>query len=143
MIAYWEGDRAFLFHAGWGVDPPVLSVPSERAWDAVVPAWLLGRRDEVVERLRLQSGHVLEETDVGYAAGKGELRPVGSKDDAYAIAAAFLDSIPGIVGPWEPGRSVRSTTGGGSTTGIWSPSGTRRRFATAAPPSSSGGTRAS
>ena len=64
MIAYWEGDDGFLFHGGWGVTPPVVAVPSEHAWDEVVPPWLQGRRDVVLTRLREAGGHTVDEGTV-------------------------------------------------------------------------------
>jgi len=66
QVAYWEGERGFVFDAAWGVTPPILYVPSPDVWAEVVPTWLRGRRDQVVRRLRRRSGHVLEETDAGY-----------------------------------------------------------------------------
>lgn len=66
---YHEGDDAFCFECGWAESPYVCLVPSERLWDQVVPAWLRGRRDEILTRLREandQHGHVLVDTEVGY-----------------------------------------------------------------------------
>jgi hypothetical protein len=60
MLAYWEGDDGYLFHGGWGVEPPVLAVPSEAAWDEVTPGWLHGRREEVLARLH-EIGNQLHE----------------------------------------------------------------------------------
>lgn len=68
VVVYWEGERGYLFDAGWGVDPRVLYVPSAEAWPDAVPDWMRERRDEVLERLRRHSGHVLDETPVGYDA---------------------------------------------------------------------------
>jgi hypothetical protein len=62
-VYYREGDQAFFMPAGWGVQPPVLYVPSAGIWDSVVPNWLRGRRTEVVSRLRERSGHVVQDTD--------------------------------------------------------------------------------
>jgi hypothetical protein len=91
IIAYWEGDRAFLFDAGWGVEPPTLYVPSEAIWEQVVPDWLKGRRAEVIDRLARRSGHRIEETEQGFEPGKGELRPVTSEAEARAIATDLLE----------------------------------------------------
>lgn len=55
--------------AGWGVEPPVVYVPSAALWDQVVPPWLLGRRVEVVDRLAQRSKRVVEDTDDGYTPG--------------------------------------------------------------------------
>jgi hypothetical protein len=67
VVSYWEGDTGMWFAAGWGVSPPSLSVPSAAQWDSVVPAWLRGRRDEVIARLEAHSGHVLEVDEAMYA----------------------------------------------------------------------------
>jgi hypothetical protein len=64
MLAYWEGDRGFVFdHCAWGVDPPVLLVPPAAIWDESVPPWMRGRRDLVIQRLRERSGHVVRDDD--------------------------------------------------------------------------------
>jgi hypothetical protein len=51
-VIYWEGSRGVAFPGGWGVDPLVTLVPDSVTWDRKVPAWLRGRHDEVVARLR-------------------------------------------------------------------------------------------
>ncbi len=56
-VVYWEGEVGYLFDAAWGVEPGRLFVPTAAAWDAVVPEWLQGRREDVVSRLRSHSGH--------------------------------------------------------------------------------------
>lgn len=61
VVHYREGDDSHCFPAGWGVVPPVLYVPSAERWDRVVPAWLVGRRDQVVARLAAHSGHRLQD----------------------------------------------------------------------------------
>lgn len=58
-VVYREGDRSIVFDAGWGSEPRVLYVPSEWAWDLSTPAWLHGRRAEVVARLERDSRHVI------------------------------------------------------------------------------------
>ncbi len=68
-VVYWEGDRGFSMDAGWGVEPPVVYVPSTALWDRVVPPWLLGRRAEVVDKLVQRSKHVVRDTDGGYSPG--------------------------------------------------------------------------
>ena len=70
-VVYWEGARGFVLDAGWGVDPPVVYVPSAALWDRVVPAWLRHRRAEVVPRIAQGSRHLVKEIDSGYAAGDG------------------------------------------------------------------------
>src|SRR5205085_7997691 len=75
-IAYWEGERAFLLRAAWGARPRELYVPAENLWDQVVPDWLKGRRPVVVDRLAARSKHRIVDTEDGYAAGVGELRPI-------------------------------------------------------------------
>jgi len=65
-VGYWEGEHGYLFDAGWGVEPPVLYVPSASMWDDVVPAWMQGRRGAIVSGLEAKSGHVLAEDVHGY-----------------------------------------------------------------------------
>jgi len=60
-VIYWEGRRGVVLLGGWGVDPPVTYVPDLATWDRVVPDWLRGRHDDVVQRLRDEPGHVVEE----------------------------------------------------------------------------------
>jgi hypothetical protein len=96
IVAYWEGDRAFLFDAAWGARRPELYVPNEALWDQVVPEWMKGRRAAVIRRLAKRSGHRIVETDEGYEWNKGirELRPIASEAEAQAIATAFLERMP-------------------------------------------------
>ena len=70
-VVYWEGDQGYVLDAGWGLAPSVLYVPSSGVWDKSVPAWLRGRRDEVVGRLAEHSGHRVESTDAGYSPATG------------------------------------------------------------------------
>ena len=65
-VFYWEGERGFEFDAAWGVTPGVLYVPNREVWDEVMPDWLRGRFDVVVERLEQRSGHRVELTGEGY-----------------------------------------------------------------------------
>jgi hypothetical protein len=74
QVIYWEGDRGYLFDAGWGVEPPVLYVPSPAIWTEVMPDWLRERRVEVVRRLELGSSHVLAEDIHGYYRNDPEAR---------------------------------------------------------------------
>ena len=69
-VVYWEGENGYVLDGGWGVEPPVLYVPTAALWDDVVPPWLRGRRAEVLGRLARRSHHVIEETDQ-YAADDG------------------------------------------------------------------------
>ena len=62
QVIYWEGGRGCVFDGAWGVDPPWTVVPNADTWDAVVPEWLAGRHDEVVERLRAEPNHDVKET---------------------------------------------------------------------------------
>jgi len=68
-VVYWESGHGYVLEAGWGVDPPVLYVPSAALWDDVVPAWLSGRRAEVLDRLVRRSGHVVKEATEQYGPG--------------------------------------------------------------------------
>lgn len=65
-LHYCEGERSQVFHCGWGVSPPVVFLPSEHTWDAKLPAWLHGRRAEVVGRIEQHSGHVVASADWAY-----------------------------------------------------------------------------
>ena len=61
-LTYAEGDRALAFPRVPSERQPVVLVPDAAAWDAVLPAWLQGRRAEVVTRLT-GGPFVTEETD--------------------------------------------------------------------------------
>jgi hypothetical protein len=61
QVIYWEATRGVVFQGGWGVEPPVTIVPDSTTWDRKAPAWLRGRHDEVVARLRAEPGHVVHE----------------------------------------------------------------------------------
>lgn len=65
-VIYWEGDRGYLFDAGWGVTPGALYVPAAEDWSLVTPEWMHGRRDEIVARLVEHSHHdVIDEAPYG------------------------------------------------------------------------------
>ena len=59
-VVYTEAEH-HVFYCGWGIQPPVLYVPSAADWDRVMPPFLRGRRELILDRLRQYSGHVLEE----------------------------------------------------------------------------------
>ncbi len=67
-LVYWEGDDGFVFNSAWGVSPAIAYVPANDVWDAVVPAWMVGRRAEIVERLRKHSHQTIKESERGYLA---------------------------------------------------------------------------
>jgi hypothetical protein len=71
---YWEESQGFLLDGGWGVDPPVLYVPSAEIWAEVMPPWLRDRRDEVVDRLETFSGHRIVEDVHGYYRNSPDAR---------------------------------------------------------------------
>lgn len=60
-VLYWEGSHGVIFPGGWGTDPIVTIVPDADTWDRAMPGWLIGRHDEVVERLRADARHVVHE----------------------------------------------------------------------------------
>jgi hypothetical protein len=60
-VIYWEGARGVVCDGAWGVDPLVTIVPDPTTWDRKTPAWLHGRHDEIVARLRAHPGHVVRE----------------------------------------------------------------------------------
>lgn len=74
VVVYWEGEHGYVFDAGWGVEPPVLYVPSPSMSDDVGPSWMLGRRSAVVSGLKAKSGHVLTEDVHGYYRQSPESR---------------------------------------------------------------------
>jgi len=63
LLTYWEGNQGYVFDCGWGRDPGTVYVPTEEAWDKVLPSWLIGRRAEVVARLAKHSGHIVKDDD--------------------------------------------------------------------------------
>jgi len=65
-LVYWEGDDGFVFNSAWGVSPPIAYVPAVDVWDAVVPAWMVGRRAEIVDRMRKHSHQTIRESERGY-----------------------------------------------------------------------------
>jgi hypothetical protein len=71
QVFYWEGERGFLFDAGWGVSPPVLYVPPADEWEGCTPAWMHGRRDLILSRLEARSRHRIAEGP--YPRSQGEL----------------------------------------------------------------------
>lgn len=50
-MLYIEGDRQHSFECGWGGSPPVLYVPNVEAWEKRTPAWMHGRREEIIARI--------------------------------------------------------------------------------------------
>ena len=62
MLVYEEGANSHTFDCGWGVAPGYVYVPAPGDWDAVMPAFLRGRREEILALLREKSGHVVEES---------------------------------------------------------------------------------
>jgi hypothetical protein len=107
-VAYWEGDRAIVFDAAWGVRPPELFVPTAERWDESVPAWARGRRDVILDRLRKRSRHRLVETD---SPMRQELRPVPTRELAREIAESFLERAHVINGPSEIERLAQDDDG--------------------------------
>jgi hypothetical protein len=83
--------------AAWGAKPRTLFVPTEEAWDDVVPGWLRGRRDVVLQRLAAATKHRIEATDDPMR--EQELRPV-SVDEARAIGMEWLRRMEARSGPW-------------------------------------------
>lgn len=65
-LHYSEGAETCVFHCSWGVSPPVVFLPSAVAWELRMPAWLHGRRDELVARIVAHSGHTVASADWAY-----------------------------------------------------------------------------
>lgn len=55
-----EDGHSFVFSCGWGVSPPVVSVPAQEDWVRCMPPWLHTRRDEVIA-LMTSMGHVVHQ----------------------------------------------------------------------------------
>lgn len=60
MLWYIEGENRFCFDCGWGVTPGVTYVPSPEDWDACVPPFMRGRREEIVKRVAGLENSVVE-----------------------------------------------------------------------------------
>ncbi len=102
-VVYREGDQSIVFDAGWGVEPPVLYVPSEWAWDLSTPAWLHGRRAEVVARLERDSRHVIAIDDILDA--RLQERVGAATPASVRVEVVRLGRPPGgRVGPGDAGR---------------------------------------
>jgi hypothetical protein len=61
LLVYEEGGNSYSFECGWGVSPGVVYVQAAEDWDAVLPEFLRGRRDEIVAVLRERCDHTVEE----------------------------------------------------------------------------------
>jgi hypothetical protein len=70
LVIYWENGRGCVFDGAWGVDPSITVVPDSDTWDAVVPPFLRNRHDEVTDRLRSVTGHIVKETPDYQNAGR-------------------------------------------------------------------------
>jgi hypothetical protein len=70
LVIYWENGRGCVFDGAWGVDPSITIVPDADTWNAVVPPWLQNRHDELLERLRSVTGHIVKETPDYQNAGR-------------------------------------------------------------------------
>jgi hypothetical protein len=86
-LVYWEGDDGFAFDSAWGVNPFVTYVPANDVWDAVVPAWMVGRRAEIVDRLRKHSHQTINESERGYGPDQGWRLRSPATEAARAAAA--------------------------------------------------------
>ncbi len=106
-VVYREGDRSIVFDAGWGSEPRVLYVPSEWAWDLSTPAWLHGRRAEVVARLERDSRHVIAVDDVLDARLRE--RAGAAVPTSVRVEVMRLDAHPGDLWGLEMQVDVAST----------------------------------
>lgn len=94
-LLYWEGGDGFVFDSAWGVSPFITNVPANDVWDAVVPAWMIGRRAEIVARLRKHSHQTINESDRGY-----------SRDQAWRLRSPATEAARA-----EAARELRKSTG--------------------------------
>jgi hypothetical protein len=98
-LIYWEGDDGFQFDCGWGVNPYVVYLPDGHLWDEVVPAWLVGRRAEVAERLRRHSGYTVADTDAGYRPSDAWRIRSPATEAARRLHRRQVLTNPRIMGP--------------------------------------------
>src|SRR5712691_11824105 len=95
-LVYWEGDDGFVFDSAWGVSPFIAYVPANDVWDAVVPAWMVGRRAEIVERLRKHSHQTINEIERGYSRDQDWRLRSPATEAARAEAARELRKSTGV-----------------------------------------------
>jgi hypothetical protein len=74
MLTYWEGADGFAFDCAWGVDPGLVFVPPADRWDEVVPSWMVGRRETILQRLREFSGHAVKDDDKHWSRVESDSR---------------------------------------------------------------------
>ena len=86
-LVYWEGDDGFVFDSAWGASPFIAYVPANAVWDAVVPAWMVGRRAEIVDRLRKHSHQTINESERGYSRDQAWRLRSPATEAARAAAA--------------------------------------------------------
>lgn len=55
-VHFWQGHVGYRFDAVWDAPPGVVYVPTPESWNRCVPAWMQNRREEIVERLRTDTG---------------------------------------------------------------------------------------
>jgi hypothetical protein len=94
-LVYWEGDDGFVFDSAWGVSPFIAYLPANDLWDGVVPAWMVGRRAEIVDRLRKHSRQTINESGRGY-----------SRDQAWRLCSPATEAARA-----EAARELRESTG--------------------------------
>jgi hypothetical protein len=95
-LVYWEGDDGFAFDSAWGLSPFVTYVPAPDVWDAVVPAWMAGRRAEIVDRLRKHSHQTVKESERGYSPDQPWRLRSPATEAAKAAAARELRKSTGV-----------------------------------------------
>jgi len=95
-LVYWEGDDGFVLDSAWGASPFIAYVPANDVWDAVVPAWMVGRRAEIVDRLRKHSHQTINESERGYSRDQAWRLRSPATEAARAAAARELLKDPGV-----------------------------------------------
>lgn len=63
LLVYTEPGGTYTFLCGWGKRPYGVGVPTAEHWDDAMPAWMHGRRDEILGRIAAWAGgrYVIDE----------------------------------------------------------------------------------
>ena len=62
FLKYMEGDKFLEFNIDPGLKTPtVIHIPSPERWEKEMPAWAIGRRDEILGRIKPKCAHIKPE----------------------------------------------------------------------------------